>query len=112
MLPEIVPGSIDVQAPSQLGIPVEGYEGFDEDASYQLMEEITKDLMRHIYVPEVLNWWVNEQQQNPAFSTRKLMLSGRRAIVTPSNRSKGMVGNSCKRLKGHMPTNHSDIESF
>ena len=43
MLPEIVPGSIELQAPYQLGIPVEGYEGFDEDASYQLMEEITKD---------------------------------------------------------------------
>ena len=56
MLPEIVPGSIDVQAPSQLGIPVEGYEGFDEDASYQLMEEITKVFLWHIYVPEVLNW--------------------------------------------------------
>ena len=82
--------------PSQHGIPVEGYEGFDEDASYQLMEKITKDLI----------------QQNLAFSTRKLMLSGRPATVTPSNRSKGMVGNSCKRLKGHMPTNHSDIESF
>ena len=34
MLPEIVPGSIDVQAYSQLGIPGERHEGFDEDASY------------------------------------------------------------------------------
>ena len=33
MLPEIVPGSIDVQAPQQLSIPVEGDEGFDEDVS-------------------------------------------------------------------------------
>ena len=54
MLPEIVTKSIDVQAPQQLGIPVEGDEGFDQDASYQLIEEITKDLMWHIYVPEVL----------------------------------------------------------
>ena len=72
MLPEIVPGSkakvfakqlvdsIDVLTPQQLGIPVEGDEGFDEDASYQLMEQMANDPMRHIYVPEVLNWWVNK----------------------------------------------------
>ena len=34
MLPEIVPKSIDFQAPQQLGIPAEGDEGFDQDASY------------------------------------------------------------------------------
>ena len=84
-LPKIVPESIDMQVPHQLGIPIEGDEGFDEDASYQLREEITKDLMWHIYVPEVLNWQVNKQQQNPAFSTEKWMLSGRRATRKPSN---------------------------
>ena len=36
MFPEIVPGSVDFQAPSQFGIPVEAYERFDEDAFYQL----------------------------------------------------------------------------
>ena len=53
MLPEIVPrskakvfakqlvDSIDILTPQQLGIPVEGDEG-------------------HIYVSEVLNWWVNK----------------------------------------------------
>ena len=64
MLPEIVPGSIDVQAPSQLGIPVEGYEGFDEDASYQLMVEITKDFMWHIYVPKFLTGTVRENKNS------------------------------------------------
>ena len=71
LVPQIVPGSkakvfakqlvdsIDVLTPQQLGIPVEGDEGFDEDASYQLMEQMANDPMRHIYVPEVLNWWVN-----------------------------------------------------
>ena len=71
MLAEIVPGSkakvfakqlvdsIDVLTPQQLGIPVEGDEGFDEDTSYQLMDKIANDPMRYIYVSEVLNWWVN-----------------------------------------------------
>ena len=45
-----------------IGIPVEGDEGFDEDTSYQLMDKITNDpiCMRYIYVSEVLNWWVNK----------------------------------------------------
>ena len=42
-----------------IGIPVEGDEGFDEDTSYQLMDKIANDPMRYIYVSEVLNWWVN-----------------------------------------------------
>ena len=52
--------SINVLTPQRLRIPVEGDEGFDEDASNQLMEEMVTDLMRHIYVSEVLNWWVNK----------------------------------------------------
>ena len=72
MLPDIVPrskakvfakqlvDSIDVLTLQQLGIPVEDDEGFDEDTSYQLIEKIANDPVRHIYVSEVLNWWVNK----------------------------------------------------
>ena len=45
----IVSGSMDVQTPPQLGIPVEGDGGFDGDASYQLMEEITTEESRIFY---------------------------------------------------------------
>ena len=123
-----------------IGIPVEGDEGFDEDTSYQLMDKIANDPMRYIYVSEVLNWWVNtlfwtifdwvhhesvdmlqlarsvlyvpptQTAAESAFSTQKWMLSGRRATMTPSNCNMRMVGRSCKRLKRQMQEAQLEIK--
>ena len=40
-------------------------DGYHEGLAYQIMEKMANDPMRHIYVPEVLNWWVNKVFQFP-----------------------------------------------
>ena len=51
--------SIQALTPSQLNIPTEDDDDYDEEKALKKMEEISRDPMRLIYVPEVLHWWVN-----------------------------------------------------
>ena len=50
--------SIRVLVPEQLGLLSEGDENFDETVAFNKVEEIGRNLMKFIYVAQVLHWWV------------------------------------------------------